>query len=79
MATERTVIHLQIADKHYYFGSVANIYEYFSKDDLGITHGSLRNYCITESKPFQNSKCIIRKGKLLQKAGNRGKNTEKSQ
>ena len=61
-----------MADKHYYFGSVANIFEHFDKEALGISYGSLRNYGLTESKPYQNDKCIIRKGKLLQKSGNRG-------
>lgn len=35
---ERTVIHLYIKenDTHHYFGSIANVFEYFSPDILGI-------------------------------------------
>ena len=61
---ERTVIH---------FGSIANIYEYHTMEELGITYGSLRNYGLSQDKPYQNSKCVIRKGVLKQKAGGRGR------
>ena len=69
---ERTVIHLYIKenDTHHYFGSIANVFEYFSPDILGISYGSLRNYGLSNEKTFQNSKCIIRKGTLLSKSGN---------
>lgn len=72
---ERTVIHLYIKenDTHHYFGSIANVFEYFSSEELGITYGSLRNYGLSYDNPYQNSKCIIRKGILLSKSGNRGK------
>jgi hypothetical protein len=72
---ERTVIHLYIKenDTHHYFGSIANVFEYFSPEELGISYGSLRNYGLSNEKTFQNSKCIIRKGTLLSKSGNRGK------
>lgn len=76
---ERTVIHLYIkkSDTHHYFGSVANIYEYFSAEQLGISYGSLRNYGLSYGISYQNTKCIIRKGVLLSKSGNRGKNNNK--
>lgn len=72
---ERTVIHLNIKedDTHHYFGSIANIFEYFSPEKLGITYGSLRNYGLSYKNPYQNTKCIIRKGTLLSKSGNRGR------
>lgn len=70
---ERTVIHLQIGDSHHYFGSIANIYEYYDADTIGISYGSLRNYGLSQDKPYQNNKCIIRKGILLAKSSNRGK------
>ena len=72
---ERTVIHLNIKedDTHHYFGSIANIFEYFSPEELGITYGSLRKYGLSYKNPYQNTKCIIRKGTLLSKSGNRGK------
>lgn len=70
---ERSVIHLQIGDDHHYFGSIANIYEYYDTDTIGISYGSLRNYGLSQDKPYQNNKCIIRKGILLAKPSNRGK------
>jgi len=70
---ERTVIHLQIGDEHHYFGSIANIYECYDADTIGISYGSLRNYGLSQDKPYQNNKCIIRKGILLAKPSNRGR------
>ncbi|MFV0332009.1 MAG: hypothetical protein ACK5KL_19640 [Dysgonomonas sp.] len=70
---ERTVIHLQIGDNHHYFGSIANVFEYFDTETIGISYGSLRNYGLSEEKPYQNKKCIIRKGVLLAKSSNRGR------
>ena len=54
---ERTVIHLQIGDVHEYYGSIANIYEFHSSDELGITYGSLR--CATMVCPLTNRMAII--------------------
>lgn len=70
---ERTVIHLEINGQHHYFGSIANIYDYFFPEELGISYGSLRNYSLAPDKPYHNSKCIIRKGVLHQKRGGRGR------
>jgi len=66
---ERTVIHLYIKekDKHLYFGSMANIFEFFGKDDIGLSFGSLRNFGLLPEKPYENKKVIIRKGILLAK------------
>ncbi len=75
----RTVIHLQLlaTDEHYYFGSIANMYEHFNADALGITYGSLRNYGLSNDKPYRNKLCVIRKGVLLSKSGNRGDNIKR--
>lgn len=70
---ERTVIHVEIGGKHEYYGSIANIYEFHTSEELGITYGSLRNYGLSNEKPYHNAKCTIRKGLLLSKSGNRGK------
>lgn len=66
---ERTVIHLYLKeeDEHLYFGSMANIYEFFKHEQIGITFGSLRNYGLSQGKPYENEKVIIRKGILLAK------------
>ena len=63
---ERTVVHVEFLsnNRHYYFGSLAAIYEKFGKDEIGITYGSLRNYGLSAEKPYQNKLCIIRKGYL---------------
>ena len=72
MEKERTVIHLEINGEHHYYGSVANMYEFYSGEELGITYASLRNYGLSPEHPYQNKKCIIRKGVLLSKSGGRG-------
>ena len=72
---ERTVIHLYLfeTDTHHYFGSIANIFEFFNAEVLCIGYGAMRNYGLSTEKPYKNKKCIIRKGVLLSKSGNRGK------
>ena len=72
MENERTVIHLEINGEHHYYGSIARMYEDFSSDELGITYASLRNYGLSVEHPYINKRCIIRKGVLLSKSGNRG-------
>ena len=74
MEKERTGIHLHLlgADEHHYFGSIANMYQYYTSEELGIAYSSLRNYGLSNEHPYSNKKCIIRKGLLLSKAGNRG-------
>lgn len=64
---ERTVVHLELLsdNSHYYFGSLAAIYEKFGKEEIGIGYGSLRNYGLSAEKPYQNKLCIIRKGVLI--------------
>ena len=69
----RTVIHLEIGGEHHYFGSIANMYEYFTPQQLGISYGALRNFGLSNEKPYTNSKCTIRKGLLLSKRGGRGR------
>jgi len=66
---ERNVIHLYFKDNdsHEYFGSMANIFEFYTKDQVGIGFGSLRNYGLSPEKPYINNKVIIRKGTLQAK------------
>lgn len=63
---EKTVVHLTIkaTDTHSYYGSISCIYEHYSDDEIGITYGSLRNFGLSENKPYENNKVIIRKGRL---------------
>ena len=72
MEKERTVIHLELDGKHYYYGSVACLYEHHTTEDIGITYAALRNYGLSSEKPYVNKKCIIRKGILQSKEGGRG-------
>lgn len=76
---ERTVIHLHLleTDEHHYFGSLANMYEFYDADTLGISYGSLRNYGLSNEKPYRNKLCVIRKGVLLSKSTNRGGNIKR--
>lgn len=63
---ERTVVHVELTNgTHHYFGSLAAIYEKFSKEQVGISYGSLRNYGLSAEKPYRNKYCIIRKGVLI--------------
>lgn len=75
MAQERQVIHLQRGKEHYYFGSVAAMYDHFTKEEIGISYGSLRNYGLSPDKPYRNEKTgvVIRVGVLIAKEGNRGR------
>lgn len=61
---ERTVIHLETNGEHWYFGSLAAIYEIFDTQTIGISYGSLRNYALSPEKPYKNKLCVIRKGIL---------------
>ena len=71
---ERQVIHLQRGEEHFYFGSVAAIYDHFTKEEVGISYGSIRNYGLSPEKPYRNEKTgvVIRVGVLIAKEGNRG-------
>jgi len=72
---ERQVIHLQLGEEHHYFGSVAALYDHYTKEQIGISYGSIRNYGLTPDKPYRNDKTgvIIRVGVLIAKEGNRGR------
>ena len=67
MKTTRTIVHVELLadNSHHYFGSLAAIYEKFSKEEIGITYGSLRNYGLSAEKHYRNKCCIIRKGALI--------------
>ena len=67
---ERKVIHLHLhaKDKHVYYGSVAQLFEDYSKEELGISYTYFRKYQLAEDNPFVNKKCVIRKGILITKA-----------
>lgn len=70
---EKKVIHVifkgetREQDTHAYFGSVACIFDHYTDKQVGITYGSLRNYGVSEDKPYENKNVIILQGKLLTK------------
>lgn len=70
---DRKIIHLQLGSDDYYFGSVAAIYSKFSKEELGVSYGSLRNFGITPDKPYSNAKVTIKEGVLISAKGMRGR------
>ena len=70
---DRKVIHLHIDGEDYYFGSVSAIYSVFSKEQLGIGYGSLRNYGLSPTKPYSNDKILIKEGVLVSAKGERGR------
>lgn len=69
---ERTVIHLELNGQHFYFGSLKALTIQFAPETIGIKYESLLNVGLSETKPYQNSKCIIRKGTLKAVEGGRG-------
>lgn len=62
---ERTVVHLELAGNHYYYGNLKALCEHWDKDKIGVTYAILRNFNITGDKPYQNDKCIIRRGVIV--------------
>ena len=77
MKQRRKVIHVELIDppqgyrKHYYFGSVAAIYDTLSKEVVGISKESLWN--VLKSEEHRGRKAIIRKGVVITKQTERGK------
>ena len=62
---ERMVVHLEIGDRHYYYGNLKALCDHWGKDTIGVGYTYLRNYGICEEKPFKNLKCIIRRGIIV--------------
>ena len=76
---DRKVIHLHRDGEDYYFGSVSAIFSIFSKEDIGITYGSLRNYGLSPEHPYSNGKIIIKEGVLISAKGERGHKTNEEE
>ena len=77
MKQRRKVIHVELitppygSRKHYYFGSVAAIYEQLPEEIIGIKKESLWNINLDKAE-YRNKLCIIRIGVLIQKTTKRG-------
>ena len=50
---------------YFYYGNLKALCDHWGKDALGVGYAYLRNYGISEEKPFQNAKCVIRRGILV--------------
>ena len=62
---ERVVVHLEIGDRHYYYGNLKALCDHWDKDALGVGYAYLKNLNIAEDNPFSNGKCVIRRGILV--------------
>lgn len=62
---ERAIVHLQKDGRHYYYGNLKALTDHWSKEDLGVSYKYLKNLNIDEDKPYQNDKCIIRRGIII--------------
>lgn len=76
---DRKVIHLHKDGEDYYFGSVSAIFSVFSKEEIGISYGSLRNYGLTQEHPYTNGKITIKEGVLISAKGDRGRKGDKEE
>ena len=53
--------------KHYYFGTLAAVYEMFTPNDIGAARETIYKNWSDTSKPHETSKCFIRKNSRLVK------------
>ena len=65
---ERAIVHLEVDGKHYYYGNLKALCDHWGKDKIGVSHNYLKNLNIPEDKPFNNGKCIIRRGLIVTSA-----------
>jgi len=62
---ERTIVHLELDGKHYYYGNLKALCDNWDKDAIGVSYNYLKNYNITYDKPYRNDRCVIRKGIIV--------------
>ena len=62
---ERAIVHLEVDGKHYYYGNLKALTDNWSKEDIGVSYSYLKNLNISYDKPYQNEKCIIRRGVII--------------
>lgn len=63
---ERKVVHLQIGDKHLYYGSISRLFDDFTEDELGISYYKTKNN-LAKLGTIKTDKCVIRQGFLITK------------
>lgn len=64
-AYNQKVVHLQIGNEHYYFGSLKALSDNFPKEKIGLTYDSLRHVKLSAATPYTNKLCTIRIGVLV--------------
>ena len=62
---ERAIVHLEKDGKHYYYGNLKALTEHWGKDAIGVSYLYLKNLNITGDNPYQNDKCVIRRGVII--------------
>ncbi len=68
MKKQEQVVHVCLGDdRHYYFGSVAAVFDTFTPDELGVSLPTLWNYGLAPDRPYINNKCRIYRGKINRK------------
>ena len=72
---ERAIVHLEVDGKHYYYGNLKALCDNWGKDKIGVSHAYLKNLNISEEKPFNNGKCIIRRGVIVTSSRKTGKDS----
>lgn len=63
---ERKVVHLQIGDKHEYFGSIEQLFCKYGKESLGFSIFQVRNN-LKKLGIMESNLCVIRIGILQTK------------
>jgi len=76
MTTKNKVIHVEFTSgeligQHHYFGSIYAIFSSFTPKQIGAGYSTVRNFKVEFEKPYVNKICIIRKGEINRKKGNR--------
>lgn len=69
---ERKVIHLQLDNEHFYYGSIASLFEDYDEAILGFNYYKVKNF-LGKLGVMENEKCTIRQGILKTKQGERGR------
>lgn len=69
-----SVYHVELLDpqegerQHTYFGSLAAIFDVYTRDRLGISYNGVRKNCdLRQETVYKNKHCIIRSGVLVTK------------
>ena len=62
---ERTVVHLELNGQHYYYGNLKALCDQWGVKVLGVSYAKLRNYGLSQDKPYVSQNFVIRKGKII--------------